>query len=268
MIFSPLKQVFTENKNKTPLHAWDWEAFKQLVEAEGEIFQRKVPSICSSINQEFDSENERNLSWDNSPEQVQLLDDDVDVDEEFQQLIEPNKLFSSSDTENESLTTTTSDEEVFPNIASHSRTVKHFASSIVVRKALNRTEVSAENNEEHATVESNNESPNEEFDNGNLPLRSETTSQARLSYHVPIPETQEHVQLEERQLLHRVLSTRAPLAPEVVPLCPGPLHLGQALEGLQLRNVPNNTLQHGRLRQRRSSRKNIDYSKYNESGEI
>ena len=108
-----IKKMATESvleikiKNKAPpLHAWNWESFNQLIESD--VIVRKIPKQASEFGDS--SEEEAELSWDNSPEQFEMHP--KSSDEEFNNILMTRNLFSTED-ENCSLTSSTSDENVF-----------------------------------------------------------------------------------------------------------------------------------------------------------
>ena len=93
LVASSLLSIRTNLQHPLPpsLHAWNWETFNQLLEAEEDfgsrVTRRRIPSTSLTI------ENEAELSWDNSPEQFEMFQfEHIDTDDED---LEPRKLFSS-----------------------------------------------------------------------------------------------------------------------------------------------------------------------------
>ena len=241
-------KVNAANNSKPPTHAWDWETFRELIEAEDDITFRS-PLLRSVTPDEAEDESLNDsltLSWDNSPEQYDLVTLNDEEDEELTQALEPRKLFNTSNDDSSegpetneesdagSLTVSTSDSEVFPNENSTPRTI------VFNRNAANRR--------------------------GRIvPNYHQTPTQ------IPIPSVPDQVHLDHPQLLHRVLPLGNPLVPEAVQLGPKVQHLNQALEVLQQRDDDledqDNQEQQTQDRPRRSSRLDINYKTFDAYGE-
>ena len=137
----------------------------------------------------------RTTDWDNSPEQYELMTDPED--EDFDIIIEPTKLFDSTAGE-ESLTSTTSDDEVFPNYQNPPKSNPKLKRNLEVRRPKENT---------LATKSS--------------PLGLVT------------PETSSQVNLTQKQQLNKVLPRRNPLVTEAVLLGPEVQNFQTALASLQ-----------------------------------
>ena len=74
------------------------------------------------------------------------------------------------------------------------------------------------------------------------------------------------VQLDQSQLLTQVLPIRTPVVPEAVQLGHGVLNHHLALNMMGPLPVPDNQTTDGGSRPRRSTRLEIDYKKYNQTG--
>ena len=189
-----LKVAVTEPKHPLPNHAWDWEAFRRLVEEDDDIIVHRKTYVEDILPRLSDEEDDR-LSWDNSPEQYELMTDPED--EDFDIIIEPTKLFDSTEGE-ESLTSTTSDDEVFPNYQNPPKSNPKLKRNLEVRRPKENT---------LATKSS--------------PLGLVT------------PETSSQVNLTQKQQLNKVLPRRNPLVTEAVLLGPEVQNFQTALASLQ-----------------------------------
>ena len=188
-----LKVAVTEPKHPLPNHAWDWEAFKRLVEEDDDIIVRRKTYVEDILPRLSDDEDR--LSWDNSPEQYELMPNPED--EDFDIVMEPTKLFDSTEGE-ESLTSTTSDDEVFPNFQNPPKSNPKLKRNLEVRRPKENT----------LTTKSS-------------PLGLVT------------PETSSQVILTHKQQLNKVLPRRNPLVTEAVLLGPDVQTFQTALASLQ-----------------------------------
>ena len=183
-----------------PNHCWDWETFKKLMEEDEDIIKLRKPSAEVLLTL---SDEEERLSWDHSPEQYELLPDLED--EELNIILEPTKLFENTESE-ESLTASTSDDEVFPDYHNPSYFNSMLKRNLEVRGPKTM------------------KPPIE------LPSYPDNLISSRRA--LASPENPDQVNLGDKQQLGRVLPRRNPLVPETVMLGPDVQHLQNALESL------------------------------------
>lgn len=232
-----LKISINKPKHPLPNHGWDWETFKKLIEEEEDIVvQRRKTGDTIEVEED-------RLSWDNSPEQYELMPDSED--EDFDIIMEPKKLFDSAEDE-ESLTSTTSDDEVFPNYQNTPKQNPRLKRSLEIRRPKTNTNT--------------------------LTARSSPIGLAT-------PETSSEVNLAQKQHLDKVLPRRKPIVPEAVLLGPEVQQFQAALDSLQLppedvdhlhEEVPNEVPEedHAPDHQRQLRRSNrLDYKRFHAFGE-
>ena len=137
--------VLNVNKEKKcpPLHAWDWEAFQCLVEADADIMPRTYRFANSSNRYSTDDadtsdqpsldtdKGSDNYVWDDSPEQYQLQETDN------KGMPARRKLFAERHSPATSLTETPSDDDVFPTDKSTSSN-RRFKRCNPVKKRMKR----------------------------------------------------------------------------------------------------------------------------------
>ena len=243
LIAEGLLKVNLQDSHEQPTHAWSYDEFRKLIEDEDDII-RKGPKLPSQPETD-DYEDEIELNWDHSPEQYDLFNEDNteqddDANDEFRQLLEPIKLFSSPEHSDESLTSSTSDDVFQKN------------SQLKVRSKLQRSNAMRKQ-AKHVS---------------DAPIINPGPSTSLLFN----PMRQEDVILNRRQLLNQPLPVRTPIVPEAVQLGPGVLNLRLALD--ELNQDPNDALDEIMdeepqeiARPRRSTRLDINYRKFNETGE-
>ena len=183
------------------------------------------------------------LEWDDSPEQFQLKLDSSD--ENFEEILRPRKLFQDENNL-KSLTSDTSDSEVFnrqeiPTTAATTSKLKR--QNAFRRKRINKK-----------VSESIPRPPNDPTTSTELEEERRITRSSLRS--VSLPTTPSQVILDQPQLLEEVLPRGIPLVPEAV-------HLGPQVQQL---DVALQQLNQNTGRPRRSTRKDINYEKYNETG--
>ena len=109
-------------KEAPPTHAWNWNAFNELIESD-EVIAKRVLNPVSDVD--LLSDEEANLSWDYSPEQFEINSSISDQD--LNSALSRRKLFSSdSEQEKCSLTSSTSDDQVFPTASSSANLSRKF----------------------------------------------------------------------------------------------------------------------------------------------
>ena len=203
--------------------------------------------IQNNLHGEIDvEETGEELEWDSSPEQLQLKIESSD--EEFEKILRPRKLFQD-EINSGSLTSDTWDDEVFNSkeISSASAaTTKLRRQNAFRRKKTNRK------GSESLPRPPTGSNINKEHETERRVTRSSLQS-------VSLPSTPSQVVLDRPQRLEEVLPQRNPLVPEAVQLGPQVQHLNRAL--VEINTVGNNG------RPRRSTRKDINYEKYNETGD-
>ena len=237
-----LKITVPELKHPLPSHGWDWEAFKKMIEEEDTIAFKKVYNWKTTTRLPDEEYEEDRLSWDDSPEQYELMPGTED--EDFDNMMEPKKLFDSSEEEVVSLTST-SDDDVFFG----SRNPLKFNQKLKRNLEIRRPKTLAEK-----------------------------SSQIGLD----TPGTSSQVNLSQKQNLNRVLPKRKPILPETVMLGPQVQQFQTALASLRppiddphpqlqfpretLNDVHEDELVPDDQRQlRRSAR--LDYKRFNASGD-
>ena len=179
------------------MHGWDWETFKKLIEEVEDTIVLKKVYTGETITKLSDAECEEDrLSWDNSPEQYELMSDTDD--EDFEIMLEPKKLFES--TEEEVSLTSTSDDDVF------------FASPVNTQKLNPKLK------------------RNVEIRRPNTDTMAAKSSQVGLAS----PETPSKINLAQKQNLGNVLPKRRPILPETVILGPEIQQFQTALASVNL----------------------------------
>ena len=172
-------------------------------------------------------------------------------------------MFSSSEISDSTLTSLASDENVFEDGATERTRTKPKRSNAMRRKKnLNISFDSLQKSDDNLADDENDLSGDENPSTDSKNVDKEKAAQ------LLVPVVPAEVQLDRRQLLHQVLPLRAPLVPEAVQLGPGVLDHQQALDMLHpVTNQPANNETQGAARPRRSTRLEIDYKKYNQTGE-
>jgi len=246
-----LLDVTKKVKKEPPSHAWDYDAFINHVEEEIETTTEARLRTKNNDYRVFEDSLQHpaeNLDWDNSPEQYELLSAESD---DLQAALMPRKLFSSSENSNITLTSLSSDDEVFTGEVLMKRNSK-----------LRRN---------NAFRKKENEKPTQQSDGDQTD--AENTRR--------VPKNPDEVHLQEVQLLHHVLPAHTPIVPEAVHLGPNVLNHHLALDRINLSNdsaiqpdapvMPANTPDDlnedlVRSRPRRSTRLSINYKVFNRTG--
>ena len=178
------------------------------------------------------------LEWDETPEQLQLQIENTD--EELTMILTPRKLFQD-DVNTDSITSEPSDDEVFTVTEKES---EQKSNKLQRRNAFRRKKQKINSKGSESLPR--------------LPIsvrRRERDVERRVTRaSLSLPTTPSQVILHEPQLLGQVLPQLAPIVPEAVQMGPQVQQLGRALEGIG--------------RPRRSTRRNIDYAKFNDIGDI
>ena len=216
-------------------------------------------AVAAPADQQADVELEHaQLEWDSSPEQYQLNISTEDYGQnELAQALEPKVLFPS-DVSNESLTSDTAS-DVFDEPTAH-------VPSTVVNSRLIRQNAFRRRRPTRrpSTVDTPSSTPRITRSQTSSSPVSRLGSMQRITRSsigsISAPTTPGQVVPDEVQLLHRVLLLRNPVVPEVVQLGPQVQRLDRALL-----NHPE--ISADDIRPRRSSRRDIDYAKYNETGD-
>ena len=156
----------------------------------------------------------------------------------------PRKLFHDQDN-SKSITSETSDDEVF----NRSEIIPAATTKLRRQNAFRRKKINRKGSESLPRLPSNSQV--------SIELVSERRVTRSSLRSLSLPTTPSQVILNEPQLLEEVLPQRIPLVPEAV-------HLGPQVQQLDraLLEINRNT-----GRPRRSTRKDINYEKYNETGE-
>ena len=184
---------------------------------------------------------ENDLQWDSSPEQLALMNDNLD-DTILDNALQPRQLFENDEVEEtddeiqydeEELTSDTDDEEVFERDEFHTPQANP---KLKRANAFRRKRTQKSHSEPRVTRQMLN--------SGNF----------RVS--VSNPSSPSDVALSRRQNLNRVLNPRIPLVPEAVNLGPGAQLLHHALPPAQ---TPRRSV-------RNSSKAKVDYRELNSKG--
>ena len=204
--------------------------------------RQNKPISLMNTSAEAESDNEVDLEWDDSPEQIQLQ---VESSNEFQPLLQPRQLFNDeNDGILESLTPESSDDEVFIR---NDNTIRSSNKKLSRRNAFRRKKrVQALSNSVPMSRS----------------LRASTTGERRITRSslnnesLSLPVSPSEVILHRRQELNMVLPLRAPVVPEAV-----------NLNQVQQLNVALDSALRNPDRPVRSTRRMIDYAKFHETGE-
>ena len=246
-----IRDVTVKEKKEPPSHAWDYDTFINHFEEEIEITTGGRLGINNNDFRIFEDSLQHpteNLLWDSSPEQYELVSAEND---DLEGALTPRKLFPSSEGSNITLTSLSSDDEVFTGEVLMKRNSK-----------LRRN---------NAFRKKENDKPTQQ--SGDDLTDAENTRR--------IPKTPDEVHLQEVQLLHHVLPAHTPIVPEAVHLGPNVLNHHLALDRINLPDNPdiqpdapvvpahvpddlNEDLV--RSRPRRSTRLSIDYKVFNKTG--
>ena len=253
LVANSLLSIKTNLQHPIPpsLHAWNWEAFNQLLEAEEDFrsrgTKRRIPSTSLTL------ENEADLSWDNSPEQFEIFQfEHIDIDDED---LEPRKLFSSeqsNDDDHQSLTPSTSDDEVFPRTEDSFDRSNKFNRTQIIRKRRAGDQNEGNESEGSRQTEGRHPAPG-------LPSQVVLHQCQHLNRVLPkrIPVVPENVRVDAVQDLTRVLDV---FEPEEIQDHQQPDPLAQLHHEVDHRPQVQ-------PRPRRSPRLAIDYEKYHYTGE-
>ena len=206
-------------------------------------------------SEEYDDDQ---LEWDSSPEQYQLnLSTDDHRNDDIDHALRPRILFPNdqSDPEPDSLTSEASS-EVFnvhdvPTPATNSKLLRNNAFRKRVRPPRRPRTTGTPPSLPRITRSQTRESPVSH--EGSVPRVTRSSIRS-----ISAPTTPSQVIPDQVQLLHRVLPQHDPVVPEVVQLGPRVQRLDRALQ-----HPP--VLPEGRPR--RSTRRDIDYLKYDETGD-
>ena len=213
------------------LHTWNWKAFNQLVEAEDDFITRRTTK--SAVELDEISEDEHNLSWDNSPEQYEILphDDDTNI------VLEHRKLFTSDENDDSPLTNSTSDDDVFPSLDNSSIKSRNFRRTKVIKKPKHSVlkHFDIEHGDE-TDINEHNVSLDAEDDETN---EIEEENEDQFGNFLLIPRSPSQVVLNRCQHLGHALQKRTPVVPEAVQLCPEVQDFSRVLDVIQ----PNYNIQ-------------------------
>ena len=167
-----------------------------------------------------------------------------DTDEELSMILNPRKLFPDDGT-TDSITSEPSDDEVF-NVPE--REIDPNSRKLRRRNAFRRKK---QRNNSKGCESLPRLPPLARVEERDVERRVTRSS-------LSLPTTPSQVTLHEPQILERVLPRHAPVVPETVQMGPQVQLLDRALDELR----------HNNVRPRRSTRRNIDYEKFNETGDI